>query len=153
MNSAFWYRRFAFSLRIYSELCVLGTPNSRFHCGSDVPGTWRAHQIRSFIVFPKRFLHTWRFAGRANSRFRRNHTVFQKKHKEGSAGIPRGALSQFERQTCFHQFNSAAEPNGARFRFTIQPIPYTSNFVHAQTPDRPLHGAATRILLRATQLN
>ena len=33
---------------------------------------------------------------------------------------------------------------GARFRFTIKAIPYTSNFVYTQTPDRPLHGATTR---------
>ena len=47
---------FAFSLRIPSDSCI--------------HGAWRARQIRSFAVYPKRFLHIWRLAGTSNSKFR-----------------------------------------------------------------------------------
>ena len=66
--------------------------------------------------------------------------VFPTKRKEGSARAPCGAPSQFARRTCFQQFKSDAERNGANFSSRARSFLIHQIFVYYQTPDRPPSG-------------
>jgi hypothetical protein len=145
VNSAFWHPRFVFSLWIYSELCVVAPQIRvfsadlmrlalgghikfallfRFPSDSCIHGALRAQQIHVFAEIIQLFQQSTRRGPRESP------GVLCRNSNAKLASIN----STPPRSRTVPDFVSRSRS------FLIHQI-----FVHIQTPDLPLHGAATRI--------
>ena len=147
MNSAFWHPRFAFSLWIYSELCVVATQIRVFTADLMCLALGGHIKFALLLFFPSDSCIHGALRAQQIHVFEEIIQFFKHRTRRGPRGSP-GVLCR-NLSAKLASINSTPPRNQTVPDFVSRSRPFLilKKNVYNQTPDRPLHGAATRILV------